>query len=63
MLSDFKVSTRLVVATGLAFLIFISIGTENYTNWKFIASLFGLVGFMSLLLYDLIIRNKTPRNR
>jgi hypothetical protein len=53
MLRKMNISKRVVLATGLAFPLLISIGAENYPNWKFIASLIGFLGFVLLLIFDL----------
>ena len=57
MLSKVRVSKLIILATGLAFLVFIRIGVDNFSNWKFVMSLFGLLGFVLLLIFDIIIRN------
>lgn len=59
MLKDLEISKGIVLATGLAFLVFITIGIENYCNWRFVLSLTGFISFILLVIFDLRVRNKS----
>ena len=63
MLRKLKASREISLATGIAFLIYISVGSENYGGWKFAASLLGFLGLLFLLISDSRIRNKAHNNR
>jgi len=49
----------LYLLTIVSFLIFINIGLENRFNWKFFASLFSLLGFITLIIMQWKFENAT----
>lgn len=46
------VSVILVIATLFSFNILLTIGIDNFLNWKFVFSLIGFINFVVLIIFD-----------
>ncbi len=52
---------KLILAVGISLIFLVTIGIDNYTNWRFIASLIGFIGFAILAWFDYRIRKVRSR--